>query len=361
MALAVASTAMAYSFSQTAPSGQTLYYTITSTSEVKVVPPVAVGWIGYSAPTGRLTIPATVQNGGTTYSVTAIDRMAFNECYELTAVTIPGSVVSIAMQAFANDTVLTSVTMGEGVQRIDMMAFARCSSLDTIVLPSTITRIAISAFDNTGFVNNEANWQGPMLILGQWVIKVGNLVEGTVTIPHGIVGLANSSLLYCRYMDKIVLPSTLRYVGEGAFKDCYELDTVRMRSSNPPAVSDDSFDGVSPLPILVVPLGTSSIYAAAEVWCDFTIVEDSYVRPDPPIPPFGIDDVQAPSLVVSVVEGGVVVIGAEGLDLTVCDAAGRQVAAVTNAMHTQYLPLSATGVYVVIPSVGPSHKISYSK
>ena len=42
---------------------------------------------GYvTKPTGELTIPATVTNGGTTYSVTAIGYEAFRECKALTSV-----------------------------------------------------------------------------------------------------------------------------------------------------------------------------------------------------------------------------------------------------------------------------------
>ena len=48
---------------------------------------------GYvTKPTGALTIPATVTNGGTTYSVTAIGYEAFRECKALTSVTIPDGV-----------------------------------------------------------------------------------------------------------------------------------------------------------------------------------------------------------------------------------------------------------------------------
>ena len=51
---------------------------------------------GYETePTGALTIPATVTNGGTTYSVTAIGYEAFRECKALTSVTIPDGVTGI--------------------------------------------------------------------------------------------------------------------------------------------------------------------------------------------------------------------------------------------------------------------------
>ena len=71
--------AWAYDFSAAAPTGQTLYYTITSNTSpytVSVTYPGSSTWSGYTQPTGSLTIPSSVTNGGTTYSVISIGSRA---------------------------------------------------------------------------------------------------------------------------------------------------------------------------------------------------------------------------------------------------------------------------------------------
>lgn len=85
----------AYDFSAVAPSGQTLYYNVTSSGsspKVSVTYPGSghwhFSWTGYTSPRGSLTIPSTVTYGGTTYSVTSIGNSAFFNCYGLTSVTI---------------------------------------------------------------------------------------------------------------------------------------------------------------------------------------------------------------------------------------------------------------------------------
>lgn len=373
MALAMVTAAHAFSFSAPAATGQTLYFTITGGTNVKAVAPAMVSWSGYTAPAGALVIPATVSNGGTVYSVTGIDQMAFQDCFELTAVTVPGSVISIGTRAFSNDTLLASVVLQEGVQRIDMMAFSSCKSLTDIQLPASIVRIAVSAFDNTGYFNDNANWQdGKVLMLGQWVIKVGNLVEGTVEVPEGVRGIANSAFLYCRLMDKVELPSTLQIVGDGAFLDCLVLDTVRHHAVTPPVLSSDSFRNVPSTMTLAVPCSTAVAYAAAEHWNVFGIVEECDTTtpgpgpgpgpmPWPPIPGphIGVDEVAPHTVSTMVVVGGVEVCGAEGLGLMVCDMAGRRVHTVEKAQVRQFLPLPATGVYVVLTSEGKSLKFNY--
>lgn len=363
IALAITAMASAFSFSATVASGQTLYFTVIGIDSVKVVAP-ATNWDGYTAPQGRLVIPASVTAEGETFQVKAIDKMAFQYCHALTSVSIPGSVVSIGQRAFYGDTLITSVHLGEGVESIGMMAFGSCTSLDTIELPSTLRLIAMSVFDNTAYFNDTLNWSSEMMLtLGQWVIKVGNRATDTVHVPEGIVGIANNAFLFCRYVEKVVLPSTLEIIGFGAFKDCFELDTLKLFADNPPSLEEDSFDGVTPLPVLVVPCGASQAYAdiANHYWNAFSeVIEMPCPFPPLPQPHIAVEEVEADeALIVTVIQDGVLVRGAEGEALSVFDMTGRRVGHVACAQAEQRLLLPATGVYVLLPEDGNAVKIAY--
>ncbi len=115
----------AYDFTAVVPSGQTLYFSIVP-GGVKVTCPGstnASAWNGFTKPSGALTIPASVVNSGTTYSVIGIGRYAFYNCYGLTSVVVP-----------------------EGVDSIGQASFSGCSAIDSVFLPSTLTTLSNTSF-----------------------------------------------------------------------------------------------------------------------------------------------------------------------------------------------------------------------
>ena len=70
---------------------------------------------GYETePEGALTIPATVTNESTEYSVTSIGSSAFSWCSSLTEVNIPASVTNIGSWVFDYCSALTAIHVAEG-------------------------------------------------------------------------------------------------------------------------------------------------------------------------------------------------------------------------------------------------------
>ncbi len=371
--LVAANAVEAFDFSALAPTGQRIYFTKLDANQVKVVAPSSNSWGNYDTPAGTLTIPSSVSHDGNTFTVKEIDKMAFQQCYQLTSVTIPGSVSTIGLRAFANDTALTTLTLQEGVQRIDMMAFSGCSSLNNISLPSSITRIAISAFESTAYYLDSDNWNSHYtLTLGQWVIKEGNLYEDTVRIVEGIVGVANSAFLSCGKIPKVVFPSTIKYLGEGTFHECYELDTVQILNPIPPAVSTSTFEGLESV-VILVPYGAAATYDTATIWNTMTIVEMPYdsnshgttndsiipINPWPGHPVIGIEDVADGKISVGTHPQGIVVYGALNKTLILYNMLGQPISTIRQAQDQQHIDLPRSGIYVLVVDNKQSIKISY--
>ena len=119
------------------------------------------GSIADDAFAGNTKITSVVISEG----VTGIGSGAFTGCTNLTSVTIPESVTTIDGMTFGNCTSLTSVKLSEGLTRIGDQTFGKCNALETIEIPASLTSIGNDAFKNCAKLRsircyaNSSTWQ----------------------------------------------------------------------------------------------------------------------------------------------------------------------------------------------------------
>ena len=177
VALLTSSALWAYDFQ----SGD-LYYNITSSSEpytVEVTFQERGSDSNYSGLT-TATIPETVTNNGTTYSVTRIGESAFSGCNALTSITIPNSVTSIGSSAFSGCYALTSINIPNSVMSIGSNAFWCCASLTSITIPNSVTSIGSNAF-----------WSCSSLT--------------SITIPNSVTSIGEDAFFFCISLTSVTL------------------------------------------------------------------------------------------------------------------------------------------------------------
>ena len=105
-----------------------LYYNTLDDSTVEVIPDDS-----YASLT-TVTIPSTVSDNSTIYTITEIGAWAFRGCAKLTSVTIPNTITSIGRSAFY-----------------------ACTKLSAITIPNSVTSIGESALYGTPWYNNQAD------------------------------------------------------------------------------------------------------------------------------------------------------------------------------------------------------------
>ena len=324
--LAVGQNAFAYDFSYTYL-GQTLFYTITNSSQrhVRVDNPLSSNF--YSYITGDVVIPDSVENSGTTYAVTSIGDAAFHSCSGLTSVTIPSSVTSIDREAFGGCSGLTSVTIGNSVTSIGNAAFCGCSGLTSVTFPNSVTSIGDIAFsfcsgltsvsfpnsvtsigrDAFSFCSGLTSVTIPNSVtsigssdfygyssafygcsgLTSIVVEAGNthydsrdscnaiiqtdlnlLIQGCMTtiIPNSVTSIGNNAFRDCSGLTSVTIPNSVTSIGNYAFCDCSNLLNIVCQSVYPPTAIYSAFDGVPAYCTLTVPCGSLADYSATEPW-----------------------------------------------------------------------------------------------
>ncbi|MBQ6275699.1 MAG: leucine-rich repeat domain-containing protein, partial [Bacteroidales bacterium] len=298
--------AIAYDFSAVCSSGQTLYYSITSSSSYTVEVTYESNTDGiYNQdynPIGNLVIPESVSYSGHTYSVIEIGYYAFCGCSELTSVVIPNSVTSIGSAAFKNCEGLTSITFSNSLTSSAVAAFSGCNGLTSVyymgsiedwcsitfngagsnslefahnlyindnlvtdlVIPSTVSEIKSYVFYGASCLASVTIPNSVTSIGADAFYRCSGLTE--IVIPNSVTSIGNSAFYYCSELTSVTIGNSVTSIGNSAFYYCSELTSVTIGNSVT-SIGNSAFTGCSGLTSIVIPNSVTNIASSAFSSC----------------------------------------------------------------------------------------------
>ncbi|MBQ9144846.1 MAG: leucine-rich repeat protein [Clostridia bacterium] len=168
----------------------------------------------------RVTLPSNLET---------IGGYAFHGCNQLIEITIPDSCTSIGDYAFAYCTALERVTLPSSLKSIGNYAFNGCTALSEITIPNSCTSIGNYAFSG-GTALSEITLSSSLETIGEYALA--GAAFQTISLPSSLKTIGTGAFKQCAALTQIQIPGSCTSIGESAFVYCSSLTSVIFSSSS---------------------------------------------------------------------------------------------------------------------------------
>lgn len=192
------------------------------TSLKEITLPQSVGYIGRRAFNScyaleEITLPQNLEH---------IGEGAFYNCSALTDVTVNGNVSRVKEETFSGCSALKSVNFAANcVERIDKNAFTGCKELSEISGLDSLKELGTDVFTDTAWLAAKKQ-ESPLVTAGSVLIDGKNYAEEDLTIPDGIVMIADNAFKGNTNIKSLTVPQSVERIGDLAFNMCKKLSNI---------------------------------------------------------------------------------------------------------------------------------------
>ncbi len=183
---------------------------------------------------------------------------------------IPEGIVQIGDFAFARSN-LSKIVIPDGVTSIGYGAFYYCKDLRNVIIPASVTEIEPKAFEGSIWLEN---WmfggEGEFLIVGDGILLAYRGNNSIVYIPENVKKIAPDVFAGHSELVQVNFSESLRVIGEGAFRDCYNLTSIK-GGKYISTIEDGAFEGC-PIQTLHIPAEVKEMGLGA---IDYSMTEKS--------------------------------------------------------------------------------------
>jgi len=227
------------------------------------------------------------------YPVVSIGEQAFDDCTNLTNVTIPSSVTNIGEYAFQDCSNLTSAYFQGNFPSADTNVFSgdpvtvyylagTTNWGTTFGSAPTVEETAATQFDYstnddsitiTDYTSTNDAVVIPDLINGYAVVSIGNDAFAdctnlaSITIPNSVTNIGRAAFYDCNNMTSVIIPFSVINIANFAFSYCTNMTNIIIPDSVT-SIGQGSFEYCSSLVSVAVPNGVTNFGRAAFYHCN---------------------------------------------------------------------------------------------
>ena len=189
-------------------------------------------------------------------SLTSLGDGAFAGCSSMTSIELPASLTSIGECAFACCSSMTSIELPASLTSIGEGAFDGCSSMTSIELPASLTSIGVNAFFGCSSMTS-ITLPASLTSLGVRAFFCCSSMT-SIELPASLTSLGEGAFAGCSSMTSIELPASLTSIGECAFACCSSMTSIELPASLT-SIGEGAFDGCSSMTSIELPASLTSI------------------------------------------------------------------------------------------------------
>ena len=243
-------------------------------------------------------------------TLTTIHSNAFEYAYNLSSITLPGTVRTVEPKAFANCNNLSqfkgdlatndglglvingkmcafvniynagynsSYSIPNGVRELGDYLFAGNERLTSITFPSSLKKIGESAFQECRNLS-EINGGSNLTDIGNRAFYLCDSLS-SIELPHCLSYIGEEAFYYCMSLSRIAIPSNITEILARAFRECHSLTELSLPDSLE-SIGSEAFAACYNLEEVTIP--ESVTYIGSEAFDSCSELKSVFCKPTTP-------------------------------------------------------------------------------
>gem|GEM_PF-4991170 len=167
---------------------------------------------------------------------------------------------------------IAKIVIEEGATNISKSIFKSLRRLQSAELAGSIERIEESAFEDCrSLVSVTFVTPSALDYIGDWAFYNCHELQ-SLAIPEGVTGIGKAAFFGCTYLKDVTLPASIRAIGDNAFALCSKMEKLQVAAVVPPTIAAKTFEDVSREMPVYVPVASVPAYKSDPLWGQMNII-----------------------------------------------------------------------------------------